>query len=208
MSKYSIDSTTLISIGNAIRTKEGTSAAIPVNDFATRITNLPSGGGGDDSSICNLPYSLIINSVAGQTKIIGSSYQNYGAIVIPYSVWSKFSSINFNYSIYTNLQTRYDVFPCQIRVLIAWTTYDESRAWQATYQGFSGYSSDNIVSTLIADCEGSVSSTYNLDCTSLTPPSDTKKDLTILVQLRKKPSTDYASHMFYIKVGNFEGVKV
>lgn len=46
MSKYSIDSTTLTAIGDAIRTKEGTSAAIPVSDFATRITNIPSGGGG------------------------------------------------------------------------------------------------------------------------------------------------------------------
>lgn len=207
MSKYSIDSTTLTSIGNAIRTKEGTSAVIPVSDFATRITNLPSGGGGDDSSISNLPYDLVINSVAGQTKIIGSSYQNYGAIVIPYSVWSKFSSINFNYALYTYLRAVYEVYPCQIKLLIAWVTYTESQAWQATYQGFSGYSSNEIVSTLITDCEGSVSSTYNLDCTSLTPPSDTKKDLAILVQIRKKPSTDYASHMFYIKIGNFEGVK-
>lgn len=45
MSKYSIDSTTLTSIGNAIRSKEGSSALIPVSNFATRIANLPSGGG-------------------------------------------------------------------------------------------------------------------------------------------------------------------
>lgn len=204
MSKYSIDSTTLTSIGNAIKTKEGTSAVIPVSDFATRITNLPSGGGGDDSSISNLPYGLIINSIVGQTKIIGSTYQNYGAIVIPYSVWSKFSSISFNYTLYNYLNEMYDVYPCQIRVLIAWTIYNEAQAWLPTYKGFSGA---DTVSTLISDYEGIVSSTYNLNCTSLTPPSDTEKDLIILVQLKKKPNTDYASHTFYIKIGKFEGVK-
>jgi hypothetical protein len=205
MSKYSIDSTTLTGIADAIRAKDGSSSPIVVSDFATKIANISTSvNGGDDSSISNLPYDLAIRSVAGQTKIIGSSYQNYGVIVIPYSVWSKFSSINFNYSIYTVSQPRYDVYSCQIQVLICWATYNESQTWNPKYFG---YSSFETISTLISDCEGSVSSTYNLDCTSLTPPSDTKKDLIILVQLRKKPDTDYPSHTFHINIGNFKGVK-
>lgn len=44
MSKYVIDDTTLIGIGDAIRTKKGTSAQIPVPDLASEILSIPSGG--------------------------------------------------------------------------------------------------------------------------------------------------------------------
>lgn len=37
MGKYVIDETTLTGIGDAIREKEGTTAAIPVNNMKTRI---------------------------------------------------------------------------------------------------------------------------------------------------------------------------
>lgn len=46
MAKVFIEETTLTNIGDAIRGKEGSSALVPVTDMATRITNLPSGGGG------------------------------------------------------------------------------------------------------------------------------------------------------------------
>ena len=45
MSLYTIQDTTLIGIGDAIRAKGGTSDAIPVTGLANAITNLPSGGG-------------------------------------------------------------------------------------------------------------------------------------------------------------------
>lgn len=45
MAKVFIEETTLTNIGDAIRGKEGTTELVPVNDMATRITNLPSGGG-------------------------------------------------------------------------------------------------------------------------------------------------------------------
>ena len=45
MSKYAINDTTLTAIGDAIREKEGSMAAIPVADFANRIISLPTGGG-------------------------------------------------------------------------------------------------------------------------------------------------------------------
>ena len=48
MAKIFIEESTLTSIGNAIRGKEGSSDLIPVNEMATRITSLPSGGGGAD----------------------------------------------------------------------------------------------------------------------------------------------------------------
>lgn len=47
MAKYSIEDTTLIGIADAIRDKEGTTAAIPVNVFATRISNIQAGVTGD-----------------------------------------------------------------------------------------------------------------------------------------------------------------
>ena len=45
MSKYVINDTTLIGIGDAIRTKKGTSAQIPVPDLASEILSIPTGGG-------------------------------------------------------------------------------------------------------------------------------------------------------------------
>lgn len=53
MSKYVIDNTTLTSIGNAIREKEGSSGAIKVSDFATRISAIAAGGGIDTDN-CNV----------------------------------------------------------------------------------------------------------------------------------------------------------
>lgn len=45
MAKVFIEETTLTAIGDAIRGKEGTTELVPVTDMATRITDLPSGGG-------------------------------------------------------------------------------------------------------------------------------------------------------------------
>lgn len=45
MSKYVIDSTTLVAIGDAVREKEGTTAPIAVNQLATRISAIETGGG-------------------------------------------------------------------------------------------------------------------------------------------------------------------
>lgn len=45
MAKVFIEEATLTAIGDAIRGKEGTSDLVPVNDMASRITSLPSGGG-------------------------------------------------------------------------------------------------------------------------------------------------------------------
>ena len=47
MSKYVIDSSTLTSIADAVRTKGGTTEPIVVSDIPTAIANIPSGGGGD-----------------------------------------------------------------------------------------------------------------------------------------------------------------
>lgn len=46
MSKYVIDGTTLVGIGDAIRAKGSTTDKILVSDLATAITNLPTGGSG------------------------------------------------------------------------------------------------------------------------------------------------------------------
>lgn len=46
MSKYVIDSSTLVSIGDAVREKDGTTAPIVVSDLASRIKAIPQEGGG------------------------------------------------------------------------------------------------------------------------------------------------------------------
>ena len=46
MSKVFIEESTLTAIGNAIRGKEGTTALVPVNDMATRISAIETGSGG------------------------------------------------------------------------------------------------------------------------------------------------------------------
>lgn len=48
MSKLFIEDLTLIDIADAIREKEGTTELVPVTQMAARITNLPSGGGGNE----------------------------------------------------------------------------------------------------------------------------------------------------------------
>jgi len=44
--KYVIDENTLTNIGNAVRSKKGTSDLIPVPDLASEILSIPTGGGG------------------------------------------------------------------------------------------------------------------------------------------------------------------
>ena len=48
MSKYVIDKTTLTAIGDAVRAKGNTEDKILVSDLATAISNLPTGGGGEE----------------------------------------------------------------------------------------------------------------------------------------------------------------
>lgn len=55
MSKYAINDTTLIAIGDAIREKEGSTDAIPVADFADRIAAIQTGGGGSSSGLPTPP---------------------------------------------------------------------------------------------------------------------------------------------------------
>ena len=47
MSKVFIEESTLTAIGNAIRAKEGSTALIAPGNMATKIANLPTGGGGE-----------------------------------------------------------------------------------------------------------------------------------------------------------------
>jgi hypothetical protein len=49
MAKVLIEETTLTAIGDAIRGKEGTTDLVPVNDMATRISAIETGGGTDDA---------------------------------------------------------------------------------------------------------------------------------------------------------------
>ena len=68
MSKYVIDSSTLTSIADAVRTKGGTTEPIVVSDIPTAITNLPSGGGGD------LPEEAFVISGNCQYRFAGNGW--------------------------------------------------------------------------------------------------------------------------------------
>ena len=57
MAKVFIEETTLTAIGDAIRDKEGSSELVPVNDMASRITSLPSGGGGNEPTAEELTFT-------------------------------------------------------------------------------------------------------------------------------------------------------
>jgi hypothetical protein len=48
MSKYVIEDTTLVSIGDAIREKDGSTDKILVSELANKIKNIPQGGGGEE----------------------------------------------------------------------------------------------------------------------------------------------------------------
>lgn len=71
MSKYVIDSSTLVSIADAIRTKDGSTGAIQVSDFPARISAIEGGGTGggvdvkaileDADKVANLNYGGVLD---------------------------------------------------------------------------------------------------------------------------------------------------
>lgn len=93
MSKYSIDSTTLTSVANAIRGKDGTSAPIQVSDFATRITNIPTGGGGGGS----VTFTGWLGSLKVTGKVDTSNQQTAMAYIPP--VFEVGDTVTLNYRI-------------------------------------------------------------------------------------------------------------
>ena len=57
MAKVFIEETTLTAIGDAIRGKEGTTALVPVNDMASRISAISGGGGDGDITAEDLTFT-------------------------------------------------------------------------------------------------------------------------------------------------------
>ena len=68
MSKYVIEDTTLTAIGDAIRSKDGTTEPILVGDFASKITAITTGGG---SGSGELGYAQI----GAKSTTLSNSYQ-------------------------------------------------------------------------------------------------------------------------------------
>ena len=76
MAKYSIDSTTLTSIGDAIRAKEGSTGVIPVSDIPSRIAAIQTGA--DVSGVTAVEADV----VAGVVFVDSSGAQKTGTLVV------------------------------------------------------------------------------------------------------------------------------
>ena len=76
MAKYSIDSTTLTSIGDAIRAKEGSTGVIPVSDIPSRIADIHTGP--DVSGVTAVEADV----VAGVVLADASCAQKTGTLVV------------------------------------------------------------------------------------------------------------------------------
>lgn len=68
MSKVFIEESTLTAIGDAIRSKDGSTALIAPLDMAAAITNLPTGGGGD------LPEEALLITGTGQYRFANGNW--------------------------------------------------------------------------------------------------------------------------------------
>lgn len=94
MSLYAIQDTTLIGIGDAIRTKGGTSESIPVTALAEAIINLPSGGGSGDVEI-----PTVVNCPAMNTEyFFAGDRMKWALDLIPAGKTIEFITGNTNYS--------------------------------------------------------------------------------------------------------------
>lgn len=69
MSKVFIEESTLTAIGDAIRAKEGSTALIAPGNMATKIANLPSGGGTSESEWEDLAVGMISSNGSGITSL-------------------------------------------------------------------------------------------------------------------------------------------
>ena len=76
MAKYSIDSTTLTSIGDAIRAKEGSTGVIPVSDIPSRIAAIQTGA--DVSGVT----ATEVDVVAGKVFVDASGAEKTGTLVV------------------------------------------------------------------------------------------------------------------------------
>ena len=76
MAKYSIDSATLTSIGDAIRAKEGSTGVIPVSDIPSRIAAIQTGA--DVSGVTAVEADV----VAGVVFVDSSGAQKTGTLVV------------------------------------------------------------------------------------------------------------------------------
>ena len=76
MAKYSIDSATLASIGDAIRAKEGSTGVIPVSDIPSRIAAIQTGA--DVSGVTAVEADV----VAGVVFVDSSGAQRTGTLVV------------------------------------------------------------------------------------------------------------------------------
>lgn len=87
MTKYLIDETSLTNIGDAIRTKKGTTSVIPVADMPDEILSI-SGGGGSSEPVSISSYTTIYSGdyvEAQSTYTLSQSWRNFDGIKITWA---------------------------------------------------------------------------------------------------------------------------
>ena len=101
MAKYSIDSTTLTSIGDAIRAKEGSTGVIPVPDIPSRIAAIQTGH--DVSGVT----AEEVDVVSGKIFVDASGAEKTGTLVVQtyyYGASDPASSLGVNGDLYFKME--------------------------------------------------------------------------------------------------------
>ena len=205
MSKYSIDSTTLTSIADAVRLKNGTSSPIVVSDLATKIREISTSSG--ENPNFTYPYNTQIVFPIGVIKLLSSYYQDINVIPIPYSVWSQYKNITFNYAISNPRRVAYDLNGSYINLFYSLARLQNNNIWNPSATSLYIKSSSKV--SILSDFSGTLSDTYTINCENLEPITEddyTYDTLVIGLQIKVYQSGDSSSDLAY-RLGNFTGVE-
>lgn len=200
MSKYSIDSTTLSAIGNAIKTKKGNNSSILVSNFASEIANLPAEK--EDflaPFLCQCQYSGHLSP---------SDYRAFCYIPIPKSIIQKYATISFTYSLYSSSsQPLYDIDRTALTVFLTYANERYNWKTRPSYNSFS-YSNSEKIGDIVTDFTGGVSSTYTLNCASLLNNwPENESHILIVGEVKNTETSNHSTFncVATVGIGEFEG---
>lgn len=147
--KLVIDKSTLIGIGNAIRTKKGSTDLIPVPNLESEVLSIPTGGGGTDI----LPYEYIGEWTAPEGGVTITDAQ----IVIP---CTKNYNFVFGFNIDSSFEVRKTIFISPKAYDVVWGTSAGNNVGGRSHNPT--YSFDGTKMTVIFTATGTVPQTDKL----------------------------------------------